>query len=488
MQSNRHSARRDQARGRSTPHTGDWRGKGRGRGSRGRLRQRGAPRCRPGSDCPYMVNDACAYAHTAADRAAAAAAGVARDAMAIRVLERADRHINLGLFADALSMVCSLDIVVRSGPGMHSGYHHDPRLMMARQDVAGGHGWVRRHPTDLSSDPPVILPTAVQAVHLAQAWPPDPADDAERARVHDATNPWRPLSRWSPATHHTFSANHRDGVHALCLVRARVDARWLDQTYKTGADLPGNVADSPETPGSVPPRLPPELWDRIFQLMQMPRHPHLTEPAAADAATAAAAAATRRQLSACDHTGMETMRLRLRFVAAVGVATRRLEQLAAAADAALANGDHRTARFHLGRAGMYDTMPGFYCRYNNPERAAPTQAMFEIKERVDEACRAAEARSAAELARELAQVDPAYEHFLAELEADAAEVDLAYEQFLAEMEEGAVAANDGAAAEMGPETAAAFEDFLDEFEDFLDEVEAAYEFDVEGGDDRGFWL
>lgn len=60
---------------------------------------------------------------------------------------------------------------------------------------------------------------------------------------------------------------------------------------------------------------------------------------------------------------------------------------------------------------------------------------------------------------------------------------MAYEQFVAEMGGGeTVAANDGAAAEMDSETAAAFEDFLDEFEDFLDEVEAAYEFDVEGPD------
>ena len=199
----------------------------------------------------------------------------------------------------------------------------------------------------------------------------------------------------------------------MCLVRAR-----LDQTDKTGADQPGNVEDSPETRGSVPPRLPPELWDRIFQLMQMPRYPHpacasLTEPADADAATAAAAA-TRRQLSAHDHTGMEAMTLRLRFVAAVGVATRRVEQLAAAAAAALAIGDHRTARFHLGRAGMYDTMPGLYRRVD-PHRVAATPAMFEVKARVDEACRAAEARSAAEFAREHAEADPAYEQFPAEL-------------------------------------------------------------------------
>ena len=82
-----------------------------------------------------MLNDACAYPHTAA------AACVARDVMALRVLERADRHINLGLFGDALDMVCSLDINVRSGPGMHSRHRHDPQLMMARQDVAGVHGW-----------------------------------------------------------------------------------------------------------------------------------------------------------------------------------------------------------------------------------------------------------------------------------------------------------------------------------------------------------
>ena len=189
-----------------------------------------------------------------------------------------------------------------------------------------------------------------------------------------------------------------------------------------------------------------------------------------------------------DHTAMEDMRLRLRFVAAVGVATRRVDQLADAADASLATGDHATARWHLLRAGMYDDHRNGLrngLRRFDPQPvdsvAVPTPKMLEIKERVDEACRAAEARSAAELALEYAQVDAVYEQFIAETEASVAEVDVAYEQFLVEMEmemEGGLVAVAAAAAanddpEIDPALATAFEDFLDEFEDLLDEVEAA---------------
>ena len=193
MQTNRH---------RSNPRgAADGRGEGRGgRGGRGR----GPRPCNRGSDCPYMLNDACAYAHTAADRVAAAAAGLARDSMALRVLERADRHVNLGLFDEALDIVCYLTVITLSGPEMHSRNHHDPRLAMARQDVAGGYGWNSDlRPPELL---PVILPT-----HSVTAGPkPKPC-----MRVHEATNPWRPLGRWSSMTHHTFPATHRDGVRAV---------------------------------------------------------------------------------------------------------------------------------------------------------------------------------------------------------------------------------------------------------------------------------
>ena len=74
--------------------------------------RRGPRRCNRGSACLYMLNDACTYAHTAADRVAAAAAGVARDSMALIVLERADRHINLGLFDEALEMYGNFDIIL----------------------------------------------------------------------------------------------------------------------------------------------------------------------------------------------------------------------------------------------------------------------------------------------------------------------------------------------------------------------------------------